>query len=262
MNRSLRAIQDKIGFVPMFLQTMGSLTDTIEPEFEQMRRYWFASSALPARSRAVLGIAVSAALGYRALGALHTGICHDLSDGDINEAQFIACHTLGWSSYLVGRGQSLEGFRRDVERLRQGLERFVKEGGTWSPESTIQDQIRAVYGFSPEFLSDLARLPGALDAAWSQLKNLTLHRTHLTPQEKALAGLATAAVSRCPYAVCFYTALGRVAGLSEVALQECALLARQNAQWGAYLHVRGLGPEALVADSMRLRTVMQQVAAP
>lgn len=249
----MQQIQDKLGFVPMFAQTMESLTDSVGPCVDVITRFNLSATSIEPKTRALIGIGAATASGYQEMVAFQTGFHPEITESALNEAQFIASHVLGFSTFLAGRVPSFETFKEDVDKIAAALKRLGQQKPAIPPEGNAQDQIRAVYGFVPHFLSEMARLPGALDVVWRLMRAYHFEKTHLDPHTRAMVNLAAATAIRCPHSVYLYTNLARIVGVSEVQMQEVAFLASGTAQWGSYLRSRGIGRVLLHADAKLLR---------
>jgi len=249
MNESLKELQLQHDYVPLYLQTMESLIDTIKPSFNLVQKYSIDQSNLEPRVRALIGIGVSTATGFVEIAAYHLQSRPDLTPGEINEAQFLAAHTVGWSAYLKGCQTDLETFRREVVQLMKKVAELRGRMPALPMEGTVLDQVRAVFGFVPTFIQELQRLlPAAAEQSWELIKTYQMAKTHIQPVHRELIGLATAAVIGCQYCTIWHTESARAHGATDVQLRETCLHARENHQWGCYLHARGIQPQAIRND--------------
>lgn len=249
----LQSVQDKLGFVPMFAQTMESLSDTAGPIVDLMTKLTLGATDIEPKVRALVGIGAATASGHNEFVAFHTGLHPDLHEREINEAQFLGAHTAGLSAFLAARAPSFETFKQDVEKMATALKKLGGQKPVLPQEGNIQDQIRAVYGFVPVFLLEMAKLHGALEPVWNVLRTYHLEKTHLEPQVRAMINLAAAASIRCPHTIYLHTRIAEALGVSETRLQEASLLAYNTVQWGTYLRSRGFGRAMLWADAHHLR---------
>lgn len=250
-NPELKHIQESLGFLPAFAYTMAPLVDGVKPFYELLQKFAFGPSNIDPKVRALIGTGVATTLGSRNMVAFHTQSVKLTAD-EINEAEFVAAYTQGWSTWLHGRQISVDACHRDVEKMKTNLGKLAPGGPKIPKTASTVDQIRAAFGFVPTFLEDLGKLPGALEPTWEIIRSLTFEEGHLTLVCRSLVGLAVASAVRCPYLVPYFTEVARMHGARDVQIQEASILVQGTVFMGSYLYIRGLGPEALTADALRL----------
>lgn len=249
----MQHVQDKLGFVPMFAQTMESLTDSVGPCVDIITRFNLSATNIEPKCRALISIGAATASGYHEMVAFQTGFHPEITESALNEAQFLASQVAGISTFLAARVPSFDTFKDDVDKIAAALKRLGQQKPAIPLEGNAQDQIRAVYGFVPHFLTEMARVPGALDVVWRLMRAYHFEKTHLDPHTRAMVHLAAATAIRCPHVIYLYTNLARIVGVSDVQMQEVAFLTSGTVQWGSYLRSRGIGRVVLHADAKLLR---------
>ena len=252
-NPHMHPILEKLGFVPMFAQTMESLADSAGPCVDLITRFNLGATGVEPKTRALVGVAAATASGYPDMAAFQSGFHPEITESFINEAQFLAAQVAGLSTFLTARSPSFETFKEDVEKMSAAVKRLGQQKPVIPPEGNAQDQIRAAYGFIPLFVSEMARVPGALDAVWRLMRTYHFEKTHLDPQTRMMINLSAATAIRCPHSIHLYTALAHAVGVSEAHVREVTFLASVTVQWGVYLRSRGIGRVALLADARLLR---------
>ncbi|NDD28624.1 MAG: hypothetical protein EB084_10210 [Proteobacteria bacterium] len=253
MTKHLQSIQERLGFVPMFAQTMETLTDAVEPNVDLVTRFSLGATGIEPKTRALVGIAAATASGYPEMVSFHAGFHPELEEPLINEAEFLGAHTAGLATFLAARVPSFETFKQDVDKIAAAVKKLGQQAPAIPPEGNTQDQIRAVFGFVPAFMQELSKLPTALEALWKITRLYYFQKTHVDAQTRALICLGAAAAIRCPHSIYLHTCLAQARGVSETQLQEVAFLAHSTVQWGTYLRSRGFGPAMLRSDARLLR---------
>lgn len=250
-NPELKNVQETLGFVPSFLQAMESQIDTVKPSFDLLQKFAFGPSQIEPKYRALIGIGVATAIGSKIGVAFHSQSAQ-LTVGEINEAEFFTAHTLGWSTWMHGRQVDLEVWRKDVEKMRANLAKLGPGGPSIPRNADTKKQIQAAFGFVPEVLVDLGKLPGALEPSWELIRVMEFEQGHIPQVYRNLLGLAVCAAMHCPYLTLFHNQAARMHGATEAQVLEACMLARGTMQWASYLQVRGIGPEAVRQDALRL----------
>ncbi|HWG91701.1 MAG TPA: carboxymuconolactone decarboxylase family protein [Candidatus Thermoplasmatota archaeon] len=114
-------IEAAFGTVPSFLERVPA--PLIESEWETFKRFQLQDTALPMRTKELLGLAVASALQCPYCTYFHEAAArlHGASDEEITEAVFMAKHTAGWSTFLRGSNQPFEEFRSEVDGMVEYL---------------------------------------------------------------------------------------------------------------------------------------------
>lgn len=100
-------------------------------------------------------------------------------------------------------------------------------------EQTVQE-IEETLGGVPGFMEIIAE--PASDHSWGMFRDLLLGETELSPREKALIGVGTAAAIQCPYCIYFHKEEARFADVSEDGIEEAVNLAGSTRYFSTLLH--------------------------
>lgn len=112
-----RDIEATFGLVPQFLKDVPDMT--IESEWSTMKNLQLSDdTAIPPKYKEMIGLAVSAATRCRYCVYFHTEAARlfGATEEEINEACLIAKNTMGWSTFLNGKGYDYDEFRQEFDR--------------------------------------------------------------------------------------------------------------------------------------------------
>lgn len=111
-------ITEALGQVPMFLR---QIPDTaIEAEWKLFKRTVLSDkTAIPAKYKELIGVAIAAATHCWYCSNFHTGFAsiHGATPEEIQEATSIAKFSTGWSSYFNGTLYNKELFMRQLHEI-------------------------------------------------------------------------------------------------------------------------------------------------
>lgn len=93
--------------------------ELVDTEWLLLRRALFDDTLLPVRSKALIGVAVAAALRCPYAARLHSGLARasGASEAELAEAVGHSALVAGWSSRLVGLEVDTAGFGAEVARV-------------------------------------------------------------------------------------------------------------------------------------------------
>ncbi len=110
-----------LGQVPGFLE--GVPDDTIDGEWELFKRFEFGETAIPAKYRELIGVAVSSVLSCWYCSNFHSALAqfHGASEAEVQEAAHFAKFTAGWSTYLNGSLYDRDRFMKELKEIGEHL---------------------------------------------------------------------------------------------------------------------------------------------
>ena len=119
-------IESLFGLVPTFMQKVPD--DTLESEWDLMRKMVVEEKNIPHKYKELIGIAISAATKCQYCLFFHTqlAILFGASSEEIEEAVHYAKNSSSWSTYLHGLDIDLNDFKQEVKQMCA----FVKEANT------------------------------------------------------------------------------------------------------------------------------------
>ena len=247
-------IAKTLGFLPRFFDAMA---DTVLPgAWEEMKGLQLnPNSALPGRTKELIGLAVAAQVPCRYCVYAHTEFAqlNGASSVQIAEAVALAGLERHSSAYLYGAQIDEAKFRADVARMVQNAKQPAsgKAAIKVVDEQSALADIQATLGFVPEFLR---KIPGvALPGAWRELKSLKLDpTTSIAPKDKALIGLAVASQVPSKYCVIAETEFAKLAGASDREINEALGMAAITRNMSTLLNGQLTDEDAFRADVQRL----------
>ncbi|MBK6518485.1 MAG: carboxymuconolactone decarboxylase family protein [Polyangiaceae bacterium] len=109
-------VESLFGFVPQFLQIIPD--DTLELEWQLMRRVQIDDGVLPNKVRELIGVGIAATTKCAYCIFFHTEMAklHGATQAEIESAVHYAKSSAGWSTYLNGMQLDQGQFRAEVQR--------------------------------------------------------------------------------------------------------------------------------------------------
>lgn len=247
-------IQKVLGFLPRFFDAMA---DSVLPgAWEEMKGLQLnPSTALPGRTKELIGLAVAAQVPCRYCILAHTEFAqlNGATQTQLAEAIALAGLERHASAYLYGSQIDEARFRAEVARMVQNAKApsAGKSAVKVVDEQSALADIAATLGFVPEFLR---KIPGpALPGAWRELKSLKLDpNTSIGAKDKALIGLAVASQVPSRYCVIAETEFAKLAGASEREIQEAIGMAAITRNMSTLLNGALTDENTFRADVQRL----------
>ena len=248
-------IQKALGFLPRFFDAMA---DAVLPgAWEEMKGLQLnPNSALPGRTKELIGLAVAAQVPCRYCTYAHSEFArlNGASEAQLAEAVALAGLERHWSAYLYGTQIDEGKFRAEIARMVQNAKKPAPNKAApikvVDAKSALAD-IEATLGFVPEFLRNVPE--AALPGAWRELKSLKLDpNTSIAAKDKALIELAVA--SQVPSRPCIVaeTELAKLAGASEREIQEAVGMAAITRNMSTMLNGQQTDENAFRADIDKL----------
>ena len=110
-----------LGQVPGFFKGMPD--DTIDNEWGTFKRFTLSETAIPAKYRELIGVAVASALHCWYCSNFHGALAkfHGASEAEVQEAAHLAKHTAGWSTYLNGTLYDHDQFLKELQEIGEHL---------------------------------------------------------------------------------------------------------------------------------------------
>jgi AhpD family alkylhydroperoxidase len=229
-------IQKTLGFVPGFFRAFPETG--IAAAWDELKTLDLAPSALPGKTKELIGLAVAAQLPCRTCIYFHTQLAklNGATTGELQDAVAMAAHTRHWSTFLNGMAIDLPEFKQEMSRVFAHL-RHPTATGDVAPvtdaASALKD-IEHTVGSVPSFFR---RFPEqALAPAWRMMKTIEIGPSALPGKTKELIGLAVAAQIPCQYCVYFHTEAAKLDGATDAEIREAVAMAALARTWGTVLN--------------------------
>jgi AhpD family alkylhydroperoxidase len=225
-------VQKTLGFVPQFILRMPDAA--LPGAWDEMKSLQLnPSTALPGKTKELIGLAVSAQVPCRYCIVAHTEFAklNGATDAEVGEAVAMAAITRHWSTYLNGTLTDEDKFRGEVRTLVENVKKAMANPGATPPKpiavtdgaSALRD-IAQTLGSTPDFLK---RFPDVARAgAWRQMKELQMNpATALSGKQKELVGLAVSAQIPCRYCIVAHTEFAKLNGATDAEINEAVAMA-------------------------------------
>jgi AhpD family alkylhydroperoxidase len=222
-------IQKTLGFVPQFFQDLPATT--LPGTWEEMKTLQLnPKTALPGKTKELIGLAVSAQVPCRYCIVAHTDFArlNGASDAEIGEAVTMAAITRHWSTFLNGIQTDQGKFRGEITKLVDHVKASSGKAAP-APVEVIDGQsalkeITQSFGFAPDFLR---RFPGVARAgAWRQMRDVQMNpKSAISGKDKELIGLAVASQVPCTFCIVAHTEFARLNGASDAEIDEAIAMA-------------------------------------
>ena len=224
-------IQKTLGFVPQFFLRFPALA--LPGAWDEMKSLQMnPHTALPGRTKELLGLAVSAQIPCRYCIYAHTAFArlNGASDEELGEAVAMAAMTRHWSTYLNGIQTDEAKFRAEIAKVVASVKQAAasqapapKAIAVVDGQTALQEAAQTL-GYVPEFLR---RFPdGARAGAWRQFRDVQLNpRSAISGKDKELMGLGVAAQIPCRFCVIAHTEFARLNGATDAEINEAIAMA-------------------------------------
>jgi len=220
-------IEKTLGLVPAFMKSfpdgeVGAVWDELKSVQLNPK------TALPAKTKELIGLAVAAQIPCRYCIYFHTQVSKlaGASDNDIKEAIAMAGLTRHWSTVLNGMQIDFTEFKQELGRIGAYVQHPTPKGDAQPvvDAASAYKDIERTLGMVPTFMR---RFPDeGVAAAWKISKSLELNpATSLNGKTKELIGLAVAAQIPCQYCVYFHTAIATMNGATDAEIREAVAMA-------------------------------------
>lgn len=215
-----------LGFVPQFFLKMPE--GLLPGAWDEMKALQLnPNTALPGRTKELIGLGVSAQVPCRYCIVAHTEFAklNGATDAEIGEAVAMAAITRHFSTFLNGIQTDEAKFRGEVAKIISNVKMAaatkappVKPINVVDGQTALAD-ITQTLGFAPEFLR---KLPDTARAgAWRQMRDVQLNPgTVVSGKNKELIGLAVAAQVPCKFCVIAHTEFAKLNGATDAEIAE------------------------------------------
>ncbi len=219
-------IQKTLGFVPQFFLKVPEVA--LPGTWEEMKGLQMnPATALPGRSKELIGLAVAAQVPCRYCIFAHTQFAklNGASNEEIGEAVAMAALTRHWSTVLNGNQTDEAQFRAEIGKLVAGAKQAAathapapKPGVVTDGQSALRDATQML-GLAPVFVKQFP--DNGRPGAWRELRDVQLSATTaVSPKVKELIGLAVASQIPCRYCVIAHTEFAKLNGATDVEISE------------------------------------------
>jgi AhpD family alkylhydroperoxidase len=222
-----RDIEKTLGLVPTFMKAFpDGEVGAVWEELESVQLN--PKTALPAKTKELIGLAVAAQIPCRYCTYFHTQVSKlaGATDNDIKEAIAMAGLTRHWSTVLNGMQIDFSEFKQEIGRIGAYVQHPTPKGDAQPvvDAASAYKDIERTLGMVPTFMR---RFPEeGIAGAWKISKTLELNpATSLDGKTKELIGLAVAAQIPCQYCVYFHTAVATMNGASDAEIREAVAMA-------------------------------------
>lgn len=224
-------IAKTLGFVPQFFL---KFPEGILPgAWDEMKSLQLnPNTALPGRTKELIGLAVAAQVPCRYCIVAHTEFAklNGASETEIGEAVAMAAITRHWSTFLNGIQTDETKFRGEIAKIIANVKQAAaSKAPAGKPVAVVDGQtalaeITQALGYAPDFLR---RFPDVARAgAWRQMRDVQLSpTTALSGKSKELAGLAVASQVPCKFCVIAHTEFAKLNGATDAEITEAIAMA-------------------------------------
>jgi AhpD family alkylhydroperoxidase len=224
-------IQKTFGFVPQFVLKMPE--EMLPGQWEEMKTLQMnPNTALPGRTKELVGLAVAAQIPCRYCITAHTEFAklNGASDKEIGEAVAMAAITRHWSTWLNGIQTDETKFRAEIAKIVENVKKAeASKGPAPAPVNVVDGasalrEVSQTLGFAPEFVK---RFPDSARAgAWKMTRDVQLSpSTAISGKNKELIGLAVASQVPCKFCIIAHTEFARLNGATEAEINEAIAMA-------------------------------------
>jgi AhpD family alkylhydroperoxidase len=123
---SLKEIKETMGLVMDQFNAIPK--DTVTPEWDEMKKYSFSESKIPAKYRELIGLAVAASIKCPYCIYFHTKAAkmNGATDEEIAELAMLTRFTTGWSSILYASSIDYEAFKKQFDQVAEYMKNKPK----------------------------------------------------------------------------------------------------------------------------------------
>jgi AhpD family alkylhydroperoxidase len=225
-------IAKTLGFVPQFFLKLPE--EMLPGAWEEMKTLQLnPSTALPGRTKELVGLAVAAQIPCRYCVVAHTEFAklNGASETELGEAVAMAALTRHWSTFLNGIQTDETKFRGEISRIVANVKAAsANKAPAGKPIDVVDGQTalaqatQMLGGYAPEFIS---RFPAVARAgAWRQFRDVQLSpTTAVSGKNKELMGLAVASQIPCRFCVIAHTEFAKLNGATDAEITEAVAMA-------------------------------------
>jgi AhpD family alkylhydroperoxidase len=226
-------IAKTLGFVPQFFLKLPE--EMLPGAWDEMKTLQLnPSTALPGRTKELVGLAVAAQIPCRYCIVAHTEFAklNGASETEIGEAVAMAAMTRHWSTFLNGIQTDEAKFRGEIAKIITNVKAASGKALAGKPidvnvadgQTALAQATQMLGGYAPEFIS---RFPAVARAgAWRQFRDVQLSpTTAVSGKNKELMGLAVASQIPCRFCVIAHTEFAKLNGATDAEVTEAVAMA-------------------------------------
>jgi AhpD family alkylhydroperoxidase len=119
---SMKEIEETMGLV--LDQFKAIPKDAVAPEWDEMKKYSFSESKIPAKYRELIGLAIAASIKCPYCAYFHTQAAkmNGATDEEIAELALLTRFTTGWSSILHASSIDLDEFKEQFDQAAKHMQ--------------------------------------------------------------------------------------------------------------------------------------------
>src|SRR3972149_1117420 len=123
---TLKDIQKSLGIVPGFMKAIPA--DVLVKEWPLMKKYQLGESAVPAKYREFIGLAVAANIKCPYCSLMHTAMAtgYGATGKEVSEVAFLASFTARWSAMLNALQYNYDTFVKEVHQINEYAKKAKK----------------------------------------------------------------------------------------------------------------------------------------
>ena len=231
-------IQKTLGLVPGFLKAFPE--QGIAAAWDELKSVQLnPNSALPGKTKELIGLAVAAQIPCRYCIYFHTNVAklNGADDADVKEAIAMAAITRHWSTVLNGLQIDFTEFKQEMTKVFAYVQHPTATGAALpvTDAASAYKDIERTLGMVPTFLR---RFPEeGVAAAWREMKSVQLNpATSLPGKTKELIGLAVASQIPCQYCIYFHTEAAKLNGATDAEIREAVAMGAITRHWSTVLN--------------------------
>jgi AhpD family alkylhydroperoxidase len=224
-------IAKTLGFVPQFFLKFPE--EALPGAWDEMKSLQLnPSTALPGRSKELIGLAVAAQIPCKYCIYAHTEFAklNGASETEIGEAVAMAALTRHWSTFLNGIQTDEAKFRAEIAKIVSNVKQAAaSKTPAGKPINVVDGQtalaeVTQMLGYAPEFIK---RFPDVARAgAWRQMRDVQLSpATAVSGKNKELMGLAVASQVPCRFCIIAHTEFAKLNGATDAEITEAIAMA-------------------------------------
>jgi AhpD family alkylhydroperoxidase len=235
-------IQKTLGLVPGFLRAFPETG--IAAAWDELKSVQLnPNSALPGKTKELIGLAVAAQIPCRYCIYFHTQIAKldGASDRELKDAIAMAALARHTSTVISGMQIDFAAFKQETTRMFAYLKQPPATGAAMPAAMPVTDSasayrdIERTFGFVPTFLRAFPE--EGIAAAWREGKSVHLNPATAVPgKTKELIGLAIASQTPCQHCVYFHTEAAKLNGASDREIGEAVAMAALTRHWSTVLN--------------------------
>ncbi|HVT09952.1 MAG TPA: carboxymuconolactone decarboxylase family protein [Polyangia bacterium] len=236
-------IQKTLGFVPQFFTRFPEAA--LPGVWEEMKTLQMnPHTALPGRTKELIGLGVAAQVPCRYCIAAHTEFARldGASDAEIGEAVAMAALTRHWSTFINGIQTDDAKFRAEIATIVANVKKATaakspppRPMNVVDGASALKEATQLMGGYVPEFIR--AFPDEARAGAWRAFRDVQLSpATALSGKQKELVGLAVASQIPCRFCVVAHTEFARLNGATDAEIKEAIAMAALTREMSTLLN--------------------------